>query len=133
VICLNLKLKLLNILTLVVYLAEVADDSDEVLVLFLHFLMMTATLFCLSRSYEKLHCFEDFVCPSHMPIHKMLVMYFQKPMIFFVLLIRPMASIDVFDLINSSFAFFDSLSRELLQLMLELLRPIFEQILFDRR
>jgi hypothetical protein len=70
-----------------VNLTEVADNFDEVHVFFFHFLMMTATLFSLSRSYEKLHSFEDFVCPSHVPIDKMFVIYFQKPMILFVLLI----------------------------------------------
>ena len=54
--------------------SEITDDGDEVQVLFLHLLMVAATLFCLPCSNKYLHRFEDFVCSSHMPVNEMLIM-----------------------------------------------------------
>ena len=58
---------------MVVLKSEVFDNGDEIMILFLHFLMMTATLFCLSGADESFHCFEDFIHASHVSIHKMFV------------------------------------------------------------
>lgn len=125
---LNLLLQLVDFLTHIVDLSEVADDFDEVQILFLHLLVVAATLFGLPRSDEQLHRLEDLVCPSHVAIHKMFVVYLQKPMILLVLLMRPVPSVDVLNLLSCTFAPFGCSGTQLLalQLMLELLPPVFE-------
>lgn len=59
--------------TIVVLFSEVGDDGDEVVMLYLHFLVVAAALFGLTCSYEDLHSFEDFVHATHMTIHEVLV------------------------------------------------------------
>jgi hypothetical protein len=58
---------------------------------FLHFLVMTSTLFCLSRIHKFLHCLEDFVGSSHVFINKMGRVNLEEPVISFVLLEVPVA------------------------------------------
>lgn len=66
--------------------SEIDDNCDEAMILFFHFLMVASTLFSLPCSDKGFHCFENLIHASHMPINKVLVMDFQEPMIFFVLL-----------------------------------------------
>jgi len=74
---------------------------------------MAAALFRLPCANEKLHGFEDFVCPAHMPVDEMSVMNLKEPMIFLVFLSGPMPSVQVFVFLGSSFAFFCSLCGDL--------------------
>lgn len=53
--------------------SEAGDDGNKVAMFYLHLLVVAATLFCLPRSYEDLHSFEDFVHATHVAIHEVLV------------------------------------------------------------
>lgn len=67
------------------YLSEVSNDGDEIVILLLHFLVMTATLLGLPRAHEQLHRLENLVHATHVPVHKVLVMNLQKPVVTLVL------------------------------------------------
>ena len=56
---------------------------------FLHFLVMASALFGLSGFYEIGHGFEDFVGSSEVLIDEMLAVYFQEPMVEFILFVGP--------------------------------------------
>lgn len=77
---------------------------------------MAATLFCLPCAYEDLHCFEDLVCAPHMSVDEMFEVDLQKPMVFFVLLKRPVTSVDIFVLVTCSSPLSSCLSRCVLSL-----------------
>ena len=63
---------------------------------------MAATLFCLPCAYEDLHCFEDLVCAPHVSVDEMFEVDLQKPMVFFVLIKRPVTSVNIFVLVACS-------------------------------
>lgn len=63
------------------------------MVLFLHLLMMAAALLGLSGPDEVGHCFEDFVHPSQMSVDEVVAVDLQKPVVSFVLLLKPMTCI----------------------------------------
>lgn len=90
----------MDVKSTVMFFSEARHNEDEVDVLFLHFLMVATTLFSLPRSHEQLHCFEDLVHPTHMPVHKVSVVNLQEPVISLVLLYRPMTPIYVLCLLQ---------------------------------
>ena len=65
----------------------------ETAVLFLHLLMVAPTLLCFPTYDKLLHCFEDFVHPSHVLVEKMVVMNLEEPMIPFVFINIPVSSL----------------------------------------
>ena len=72
----------------------------EIMIFFLHFLMMASTLFCLSTFHEACHALEYLVSSSEMFQYKMLTVYFQEKMIQFILLIGPMPFLYIFGLFS---------------------------------
>lgn len=88
---------------LIVFVSEVRKNVGKVVVLFLHFLVMTSTLFCLSSSNKDLHCLKYFVCPAHVTVDEVLVMDLQEPVVSFVLLRKPMPVILLLQLLFTLF------------------------------
>ena len=62
--------------------------------------MMTPALLCLPGPDECLHCLENLVHATHVPIHKMSIVDLKKPMIFLILFVHPMTFVDIFFLIH---------------------------------
>ena len=81
---------------MVVLVPEVADNRDEVVVFFLHFLVVAAALLGLPGANKGLHGFEYFVHAAHVPIHKMFVVNLKEPVISFVFLLHPVPPVNVF-------------------------------------
>lgn len=86
---------------IVVHASEIGNDGRKIVVFLLHLLMVAATLFRLPRAYKNFHSLEDLIHPPHVTIHEMRVVNLQEPMILFILLSGPMASIHVFTLLRS--------------------------------
>jgi len=53
--------------------SKIDDDVNKIIVLFLHFLMMTSTLFYLPSSNKSLHSLEYIFHSSQMSIYKIFV------------------------------------------------------------
>lgn len=70
--------------------SQIKNDAWEWMIFFLHFLVVTSTLFCLPWSYKHGHGFEDFVQSSHLLADEMFVIDLQEPMISLVLFQWPM-------------------------------------------
>ena len=81
---------------MVVLLPETADYRDEVVIFFLHFLVVAAALLGLPCAHKGLHGFEYFVHAAHVPVNKMFVMNLKEPVISFVLLLHPVPPVYVF-------------------------------------
>lgn len=60
---------------------------------------MTPALFGLPGADEDLHRLENLVHSTHVPVHKVPVVYLQKPMIFFILVGRPVPPIHIFEIL----------------------------------
>jgi hypothetical protein len=82
-----------------VQLPQLLEDADEVHILLLHFLMVAPALLGLPGADEDLHSLENLVHSPHVPIHKVPIVYLQKPMIFFILVGRPMPPIHIFEIL----------------------------------
>ena len=65
------------------------------MILFLHFLVMTSALFCLSSLYKVGHALENFIGPSQVLQHKVLIVQLQKPMIQLILLLSPVSLLNI--------------------------------------
>lgn len=66
------------------------------MVFFLHLLVVTSALLCLTSSYEVGHTFEDFVGSAKIFEDKMSIMNFQEPMVKFILFVSPMSFLCIF-------------------------------------
>ena len=83
--------------------SEVGKNVGKVVVLFLHFLVMTPALFCLASSNKYLHCLKYLVCPAHMAVDEVLVMDLQEPVVPFILFRKPMPMILLLQLLFTLF------------------------------
>ena len=93
----------------VILFPEVDEDVGEVDVLFLHLLMVTPALLCLSSSNEYLHRLEYLVSSSHVTVHEVLVVNLQKPMITLVFFRQPVSMVELFWLFLSHLSALDGL------------------------
>jgi len=62
------------------------NETDGMIVFFLHFLMMATTLLGLSSAHEHCHGFENLVHSTQVFVQKMTVMDLKEPVITFVFL-----------------------------------------------
>lgn len=102
-------LKLLPQLLRLCRVIEIHPQFQQYLVkrviLFLHFLMMTATLLGLPAADECSHIFKDFIGPSEMFEDEVATVYLQEPMISLIFLGSPMPLLDILLLLLRRFQF----------------------------
>ena len=79
--------------------SEIGDDGGEVEVLLFHFLVVAATLLCLSCPHEHLHRLEDLVHTAHVAIDEVTIVDLQEPVVSLVLLKGPVSSVYNFHLL----------------------------------
>jgi hypothetical protein len=69
-----------------VLLSKIEQDSGNAVILFFHFLVVTAALLCLPGPHKGCHCLENLVHPAHMFVQEMIVVNLQEPMITLILI-----------------------------------------------
>lgn len=74
------------------------ENLIEIVIFFLHLLMVASTLLCLSTFHEISHAFEYFIGPAKMLQNKVTVMNLQKEVVKLALLLTPVSLLDVLGL-----------------------------------
>lgn len=83
---------LFHLQVVVVAKTQIIEYVVETVILFLHFLVMTPTLICGSRTNECCHTFEDLIHSPQVLILKVAVMHLQEPVVSLFLDIVPMSN-----------------------------------------
>lgn len=78
---------------------ELHENLVEIVVLFLHFLVVAAALFSLPSAYEVGHAFEDLVGPAEVLEDEVSVVNLEEPVIQFVFLAAPVPLLRVLELL----------------------------------
>ena len=67
-------------------LSKIEQNFGNAVILFFHFLVVTAALLCFPSPHKGCHCLENLVHPAHVFVQEMIVVDLQEPMISLILI-----------------------------------------------